>query len=253
MVYRIHKTDGYSVMSNYHLNDSRLSWKAKGVLSLLLSLQGEYDYSVKSIMTFSSDGRDCTSTAIEELEKFLYIKREQVFADGKFRGYNYDVYELPFTAFPFTENPSTRERKDLLKERGNSIFSSYNSNSCFNCYTDDNTVNTVLPREEEKENIQEKKKRENFQKPTVAEIQEYCAERGNGIDAENFFDFYQSKGWKVGTTPMKDWKACVRTWEQKRKAPHKDDRETLLSFGYSQEYVDSLSQEELKEKVVRLK
>lgn len=59
--------------------------------------------------------------------------------------------------------------------------------------------------------------KEKFRKPTIPEIQDYCLERSNGIDAESFYDFYESKGWKVGNTPMKDWKACVRTWEKSRK------------------------------------
>lgn len=53
-----------------------------------------------------------------------------------------------------------------------------------------------------------------FCKPTVDEIRAYCAERSNNVDAQRFFDFYESKGWLVGRTPMKDWKACVRTWER---------------------------------------
>ena len=52
-----------------------------------------------------------------------------------------------------------------------------------------------------------------FQKPTVEEINQYCTERNNKVDPQRFFDFYESKGWKVGKEPMKDWKACVRTWE----------------------------------------
>lgn len=55
-----------------------------------------------------------------------------------------------------------------------------------------------------------------FHKPTVEQISEYCSQRGNGIDAQYFFDFYESKGWVVGKSPMKDWKAAVRTWEKKR-------------------------------------
>lgn len=54
-----------------------------------------------------------------------------------------------------------------------------------------------------------------FSKPTIEQITEYCAERKNGVDAQNFYDFYESKGWKVGNQPMKDWKACVRTWERR--------------------------------------
>ena len=54
-----------------------------------------------------------------------------------------------------------------------------------------------------------------FVKPTVEEVRQYCQQRGNKVNAEQFVDFYASKGWKVGNQPMKDWKACVRTWEIK--------------------------------------
>ena len=60
-----------------------------------------------------------------------------------------------------------------------------------------------------------------FVKPTVEEVAAYCKERNNGISAQNFIDFYSSKGWKVGNQPMKDWQACVRTWEQRRGATEK--------------------------------
>jgi hypothetical protein len=56
-----------------------------------------------------------------------------------------------------------------------------------------------------------------FKKPTIEEITLYCQERNNTISAENFFNFYESKGWRVGNQPMKDWKAAVRTWESKER------------------------------------
>ena len=55
-----------------------------------------------------------------------------------------------------------------------------------------------------------------FKKPTVEEILSYCIERNNNIDAETFYDFYESKDWKIGKTKMKCWKACVRTWEKRQ-------------------------------------
>lgn len=66
-----------------------------------------------------------------------------------------------------------------------------------------------------------------FVKPTVDDIRAYCLERGNGINPEAFFDFYESKGWVVGKSPMKDWKAAIRTWEQKKgfKAKPKKSKE----------------------------
>lgn len=60
--------------------------------------------------------------------------------------------------------------------------------------------------------------------PTVEEVAAYCRERGNSVDAERFVDFYASKGWKVGNQPMKDWKACVRTWERREDKPKQTSR-----------------------------
>lgn len=54
-----------------------------------------------------------------------------------------------------------------------------------------------------------------FSPPAVEEIQAYCKERGNEVDPQRFFDFYESKGWRIGNQPMKDWKAAVRTWERR--------------------------------------
>jgi hypothetical protein len=53
-------------------------------------------------------------------------------------------------------------------------------------------------------------------KPSVEEIKQYCLERNNGIDAEQFFDFYESKNWFVGKNKMKNWQAAVRTWEKRK-------------------------------------
>ena len=57
-------------------------------------------------------------------------------------------------------------------------------------------------------------KRKRFVKPTLSEIEQYCIERNNNVNAEQFFDYYESNGWKVGKNSMKDWKAAVRTWER---------------------------------------
>ena len=60
-------------------------------------------------------------------------------------------------------------------------------------------------------------KNNKFIKPSIEDIKTYCEERNNNIDANAFYDFYESKGWKVGNQKMKDWKACVRTWEKRTK------------------------------------
>ena len=69
----------------------------------------------------------------------------------------------------------------------------------------------------EKDLMTKKRERapQRFIKPSVEEIAQYCKQRGNGIDPQAFWDFYESNGWKVGRNPMKDWKAAVRTWERR--------------------------------------
>ena len=70
------------------------------------------------------------------------------------------------------------------------------------------------------EKREEKTKR--FTPPTLDEVEQYCLERANGINAQAFIDFYESKGWMIGKNKMKDWKAAVRTWERKNKESKTD-------------------------------
>ena len=68
-----------------------------------------------------------------------------------------------------------------------------------------------------------------FTPPTLEEVRKYCQERNNTVDPETFINFYESKGWYVGKTKMKDWRACVRTWEKNRKQ-FKTEKEHFYNF-----------------------
>ena len=65
-----------------------------------------------------------------------------------------------------------------------------------------------------------------FQKPSIDEIRQYCSSRNNSVDPEQFFNFYESKGWTIGKSPMKDWRAAVRTWEKREKEIPQRKRES---------------------------
>ena len=65
-----------------------------------------------------------------------------------------------------------------------------------------------------------------FQKPTIEEIRQYCQEKGYNVDAEQFFNFYESKGWVVGKSPMKNWRAAVSTWKKREKEVPRRKRES---------------------------
>ena len=93
-------------------------------------------------------------------------------------------------------------------------------------------------------NIKNNNKNNNiFKKPTLEEVKQYCLERNNGIDAETFIDFYESKGWMVGKTKMKDWKACVRTWERNRNTKKED----IIPDWFDKENSAAASTEETEE------
>lgn len=78
-----------------------------------------------------------------------------------------------------------------------------------------------------------------FTKPSVDEVRSYCTERNNGVDPESFWDFYESKGWKVGNTPMKDWQAAVRTWEKSgSRAPAAQRKKMVTDKSKRSEFVN---------------
>lgn len=74
-------------------------------------------------------------------------------------------------------------------------------------------------------------KRKRFTPPTLEEVQAYCYERNNGVDAQRFIDYYTSNGWQVGKNKMKDWKAAVRTWERNgfSEKPKKNDTNDFMA------------------------
>ena len=71
-----------------------------------------------------------------------------------------------------------------------------------------------------------KKGSSRFQKPTIEEIRQYCLGKGYNVDAEQFFNFYESKGWVVGKSPMKNWRAAVSTWNKREKEIPRRKRES---------------------------
>jgi len=70
--------------------------------------------------------------------------------------------------------------------------------------------------DKDKDIVKDKAKAKRFIKPSFDEITDYCNERNNNVSAEKFYNYYESNGWKVGKNAMKDWKACVRTWEKRQ-------------------------------------
>lgn len=114
-VMRVEKTGNYTVMSNRHLDDPRLSLKAIGLLSKILRLPDDWDYTLEGLARICKEGKDAIRSAIVELEQAGYIERRQTHAaDGSFAGNEYIVHEAPpgadvppSSGSPTTGNPST--------------------------------------------------------------------------------------------------------------------------------------------------
>ena len=99
-IIRVIKNDNYSVISNYHLQDKNLSYKAKGLLSYMLSLPDSWNYSIKGLSRQSKESEKTIRTILKELElnEYLVIEKKQN-AQGRFI-YEYFVYEKPGTQKP---------------------------------------------------------------------------------------------------------------------------------------------------------
>lgn len=114
-VIRVEHTRDFTVMSNVHLRDDRLSLRAIGLMSKMLSNTDDYQYTVSGLAARCKEGRDAVRKALQELEAAGYLVREQGHGEcGKFSGYDYTLYESPRTpcnseGVPLTEKPTTAE------------------------------------------------------------------------------------------------------------------------------------------------
>lgn len=109
-VFRVNRNKNYTHMANYHFREKGMSLKAKGLLSLMLSLPEEWDYSANGLAALSKDGKDSVKKTLVELEEFGYLRRTRVTdSNGRFAGYDYDIFEKPQAEKPLTENPSTEK------------------------------------------------------------------------------------------------------------------------------------------------
>lgn len=201
-VFRIEKNKNYTSMANYHFYDKSLSWKAKGILSNMLSLPDDWDYSLAGLATLSNDGMSATRSAIKELEEHGYLIRKPIRRDGKIADWEYLIFEKPQVENQVVENQQVENQqveKPQVEKR-----TQLNTNK-----PKTKKSNTNKPKTKEKG-----EKRKPFSPPTLAEVQEYCRERKNNVDPQKFYDYftaadwYDSKGKKVAS-----WKQKIITWE----------------------------------------
>ena len=114
-------------------------------------------------------------------------------------------------------NPNAQRQKRFRERQKQLKLSVTDSNVDSNAKNNEEIEIDIRDRDKSIDIDKENNKRKNFIKPTLEEVNQYCIERKNNIDPENFIDYYNSNGWKVGKNQMKDWKAAIRTWERRNK------------------------------------
>ena len=123
-VFRVEKTKDFTVMSNHHLRNTELSLKAKGLLSLMLSLPEDWDYTTKGLAHICKDGVDSITTALKELERHGYLTRQRLrYGNGQLGDIEYTIHEKPVNAekqeySPKRENPRQVNPGQAKPEQG---------------------------------------------------------------------------------------------------------------------------------------
>ena len=252
------KNTNYTTLSNEFFRNEKLSLKAKGLLALVLTLPQDWNFTIKGICSIIKESTTCVYNTIKELKQFGYCTIGRIRDEkGKIIGTDYTFFESPDLAAhnakkPHMENPhmdnphmenviqqnkdinntsislnknnnikqekikqnKEKREKEIIKEK--EIFSCDNVKNQPHLYS---TTSAKQPKVAEKKTPYKR-----FVKPTVDDIKQYVEEKGYHIDANAFFDFYESKGWVVGKSPMKDWHAACRTWERKYKERNADTK-----------------------------
>ena len=186
------------------------------------NLCGCYEISIKQMMIDTGYNEETIYKLLKRLENtynvIKYNKNNKELLINNWTKYNWTKSEK-------LNKPLLEEIKNIktieFKERLVYLYNKRDTVSIPYIYTMDTTVSVT---DTVSDTVTVKKNRK-FEKPTIEQIQEYCIERNNGINAEAFYDFYESKNWYVGKNKMSDWKACVRTWErrQQTKETKKED------------------------------
>lgn len=176
--------------------DSNLSLRDMGLLCLMLSKPDGWSFSIKGLAAITGrDGRDAIAASAQNLEKNGYLIRTQERSkDGKLGDWVWIIRDTPETACPVSDLPNP-EKPAQNKNRRNTE------------QTEGKSASRSAP--------------QRFIAPTEDQVAAYARERGIQLDAGAFVDFYASKGWKVGHSPMRDWKAAVRNWAR-RSGTHKE-------------------------------
>ena len=207
--------------SNFYLKLLCKSIKNNGVLRL----RNIIPYTVDMLASMTNTNIDIARGAIEKL---IALNMIEVLDDGAL--YMLDIENMIGSETDSAQRMRAARAKTIkLEEKDKKSLT-----LCENVRKSDTEIDKEIELEKDIEIDKEKKikkekstvKAKAFTIPTISEIKEYCQERKNNVDAEKFFDYYESKGWLVGKTKMKNWQAAIRNWEKNNFDNNKTEKES---------------------------
>lgn len=200
----------------------------------IILLKQKFKQTDKQAYNFASQIARLTSFDLLEIEKYFYelIEEKVLKIDG----------DTLICSRMVKDADISKKRASSGKSGGNKTQNTLKNFAKANIKANtgiENETENVIGNDFEKK---EKKQISKFSIPTIKEIKDYCSERNNSVDADKFYDFYQGKGWMVGKNKMKDWQACVRTWEKNSNGSNKIDQKEKEQPMYGR-----MTQEKLEE------
>lgn len=230
------KNKNYTVISNVFVRDNNLSLKAKGFLSVVMSLPEKWDFSVNGICAITKEGKNAVYNVISELIKSGYCTKEEMRNENnEFSGIEYTFYEEPISG------DDTQSAENQPRHNNPHTANPNAGNPCSGNETqiskDNNKEQIETTKDKEKENniplFSSKKDEKPFIPPTIDEVQQYIEERGYHVSARAFIDYYEADDWHYGQgrarKKVSNWKRCLATWES-RYAGTDDDESSQSDY-----------------------
>lgn len=157
-IYKIYKNRNYTTISNYHLKDKNLSLKAKGLLSLMLSLPENWDYSVRGLEKICLETKNTINGILNELETNNYLERKKIYCNGKISDWEYSIYENK-NLCPKNQDIENWDINNNIKEYSSCCYLNLNNNNSNN-----RDISNIYDLNITKEERKEKEKKEEIEK-----------------------------------------------------------------------------------------
>lgn len=222
MVHREEHGDSFTIIDNGVLQNVNLSFEARGFFAYLLSLPDDWKFSIAGLVKLTGASESVVRRLLNELQVEGYIKINRHTNDrGRVTRWTWDIYEAAIRpeSVQMLKSPDVETATSGKHQMWNAPHVEAPERGFTTCGENDTIQSTnnikVLNEQSTKEN-----KAKKFVPPTASEVKAYCQERNNGINPEEFIDYYASQGWKKANgRPVVDWKGCVRLWEKDRRKP----------------------------------